>query len=132
MPNKPGPKGPHGKPRIVHGTLRQKAWQAMQIKGRFTLSDLVRVAPPEGSAFRDARGNIRRYVRALTTVGILVEFKCRVAPTTPTSNGEKRWLLVRDLGMQAPIMRSAQVVFDPNAGQMIAAPVIEAGAEHGQ
>jgi hypothetical protein len=128
MPNKPGPKGPHGKPRVVQGTLRQVAWRAMQIKGKFSLGDLVRNALPEGSTAKDPRNNLGRYVKALCAVGVLVEMKRRMAPTSLTSNGEKRWLLVRDLGRKAPVMRTRGVVYDPNSGATLSAPVIETEA----
>ena len=125
--NKPGPKGPHGKPHVRQGTLRQKAWRAMQIKGKFTLSDLVRNAVAVDACAKDPRNNIGRYVKALCTVGVLVEMKRRMVPTVVGSNGEKRWMLVRDLGRQAPVMRSLTEVYDPNSKTVIAA-VIETEA----
>ena len=126
-----GPKGPHGKPHVVQGTLRQKAWLAMQIKGKFTLSDLVRNTVPAGSAAKDPRNNLGRYVAGLLRVGILIEMKRRMAPAAPTSNGEKRWMLVRDVGRKAPIVRfDGSGVFDPNSGQTI--PVITEGAGDGE
>ena len=128
MASKPGPKGPHGKLHVVQGTLRQKAWLAMQIKGKFSLSDLVRNAVGADCKAKDPRNNIGRYVKALTAVGILVEMKRRLAPASPTSNGEKRWMLVRDVGGQAPVARIAGGVYDPNSGQVIGLPVIEAEA----
>lgn len=115
MPNKPGPKHPHGLPHVVHGTLRQKAWRAMQIKGKFTLSDLVRNALAEDSTARDPRNNLGRYVKALTKAGVLVEMPRRAAPASPTSNGEKRWMLMRDLGRMAPVARMHGGVYDPNS-----------------
>lgn len=121
MPNKPGPKGPHGKPHVRQGSLRQVAWRAMQIKGKFSLGDLVRNALPEDSTAKDPRNNLGRYVKALCDVGVLVEMKRRAAPTSLTSNGEKRWLLVRDLGRKAPAMRAQGVVYDPNSDSVITA-----------
>ena len=124
-----GPKGPHGKPHVVQGTLRQKAWLAMQIKGKFTLSDLVRNAVSAESVAKDPRNNIGRYVKALERVGIVSEMKRRMVPTSPTSNGEKRWMLVRDLGRKAPVVRHATEVFDPNSGQVIVASCGDSEAE---
>ncbi len=128
MPNNPLPKTPRPLPRLVQGTLRQVAWRAMQIKGKFSLGDLVRNALPEGCTAKDPRNNLGRYVKALCVVGVLVEMKRRAAPTSQTSNGEKRWLLVRDLGRKAPIMRGLGVVYDPNSGTTLGAPVIETEA----
>lgn len=133
MSRKPGPKGPHGFPHVMQGTLRQKAWQAMQIKRKFSLSDLVRIAVSADSAAKDPRSNIGRYVNALAAAGVLVEMKQRMPPTSLTSNGEKRWMLVRDLGRQAPVARwKIGGVYDPNSDQTIGAPVIEAGDDHGE
>jgi hypothetical protein len=132
MANNPGPKGPLGKSRQQTSPLRQKAWLAMQIKGKFSLSDLVRNAVPDGSTAKDPRNNLGRYLKALTRVGILVEMKRRLTPTAPTSNGEKRWMLVRDLGRVAPVMRSLNQVYDPNAKVLILAPVIDEEAGHAE
>lgn len=129
MANKTGYKNPHGKPHVWRGTLRQKAWLAMQIKGKFTISDLIRNVVTAECTATSPRGNINRYVKALTDVGILVEMKRRVAPTSPTSNGEKRWVLVRDVGRKAPIARMNGSVYDPNSGQIIDLPVIETEAD---
>lgn len=116
---KPGPKGPHGKARSVPGTLRRKAWLAMQIKGKFSLSDICRCVLTGEEGARNPRNNLGRYIASLAAVGILQEMRHRMAPTSPTSNGEKRWLLVRDLGRQAPIRRQNGDVFDPNAGVLL-------------
>lgn len=113
------------KPRVLQGTLRQRAWRAMQIKQKFSLSDLVRNAVPEGSQDRDPRNNIGRYVAALCKAGVLAEMRRRMPPTSLTSNGEKRWVLVRDLGRQAPVVRAGGYVFDPNSQQFVAEPVRE-------
>jgi hypothetical protein len=113
-------------PHVVQGTLRQKAWRAMQIKVKFTLSDLVRSAVPVGSAAKDPRNNIGRYVNALTAAGILMEMKRRTSPASPTSNGEKRWVLVRDLGRLPPVAREKGGVYDPNSKTTIGGPVVQA------
>jgi hypothetical protein len=129
MPNKPGPKHPHGLPHVVQGTLRQKAWRAMQIKGKFTLSDLVRNALAEDSTARDPRNNLGRYVKALTKAGVLVEMPRRAAPASLTSNGEKRWMLMRDLGRLAPVARMHGGVYDPNSEKTFGFCAKEGGSE---
>jgi len=129
--NKPGPKGPHGKPHVARGTLREKAWRAMQIKGKFTLSDLIRIAVGETDAAKDPRNNIGRYVKALTVAGVLIEMQRRAVPTSLTSNGEKRWMLVRDLGRLAPVARTGGGIYDPNSAQTIRpAGVIDSEGSH--
>lgn len=121
------------KPRINNGTLRQKAWRAMQIKHKFTLADLVRNTVPSESSYKDPRNNIWRYVRALTQVGILVEMKRRMPPASGIGIREKRWMLVRDLGRKAPVVRDKGCVFDPNSGAIFGADgVNDEGSGHAQ
>lgn len=119
---KPGPKGPHGHPRVVEKSLRHLAWQAMLSREKFTLSDLCRSALTGTETYRDPRGNIRRYVEFLAHAGVLQEFKHRAPPTSPTSNGEKRWRLAHNLGQKAPVQRKNGDLYDPNSGSTIAAP----------
>lgn len=129
---KPGPKAPHGKPRVLQGTIRQKAWRAMQIKGKFTLSDLCRAVLTGEEAGADPGNNIGRYIQELLAVGILAEMPRRAPPTTPRSQGKKRWLLVKDLGRAAPVARRNGDVFDPNAGQILPRPVSQEGPSDGE
>ncbi|MEY4591519.1 MAG: hypothetical protein RIR18_414 [Pseudomonadota bacterium] len=91
----------------------------MQIKGKFTLSDLLRNIVSQDNAGKDPRNNINRYVNALASVGILMEMKRRAAPASLTSNGEKRWMLIRDVGRKAPVARSLGHVYDPNSQTVI-------------
>lgn len=120
------------KPRVVHGTQRQKIWRAMQIKGgKFSLADLCRCVLTGTETAKNPRNSVSRYVAGLAKVGIVIEMKRRMAPTSPTSNGEKRWLLVRDLGRQAPVIRPNGDVYDPNSGEIIPR-VSEAEAGHDQ
>lgn len=129
---KSGPKGPHGHPRVLQGTIRQKAWRAMQIKGKFTLSDLCRAALTGEEAGADPGNNIGRYIKELLAVGILAEMPRRAPPTTPRSQGKKRWLLIKDVGRAAPVVRRGGDVFDPNAARILARPVSQEGAGDGE
>jgi hypothetical protein len=45
----------------------------------------------------------------------------RVAGTAPTSNGHKRYQVIRNNGRLAPVVRqAAREVFDPNSGEVFA------------
>ena len=121
----PGMPGSSTRPRILPGTLRQKAWLAMQIKRRFSLSDLVRNALPSGGTARAPRDNIGRYVRALCRVGVLVEMK-----RVDAGREGLRWALVRDLGRRAPVARINGEVLDPNSGEVLVAGAAGAEACH--
>ncbi len=127
MPNR----GPNAKVRIVLGTQRTKIWRAMQIKGgKFSIADLCRCVLTGNEPVKNPRNSISRYVGALAKVGILVEMKRRLPPTSPTSNGEKRWFLVRDLGRHAPVVRNNGDVYDPNSDSLIPIPVTDQEAGH--
>ena len=98
--------------RVVAGGLRSKAWHAMRILQKFSLGDLAKHCAVGGEA--DAAGNLGKYVRALTRAGYLTELR-REPGTAPTSNGFKRWLMVRDSGPQAPVWNQAgKTVTDAN------------------
>lgn len=105
--------------RTCAGPQRQKAWRAMQIKGKFSLPDLCRCVLTGQETAKDPRHTLRVYVIGLAKVGILSEMKKRQGSANPLSRGDKRWLLVRDLGRQAPVVRSNGEVFDPNASEVI-------------
>ena len=124
MPNK-APR----KPRVVEGTQRQKVWLAMQIKGKFCLSDLCRCVLTGAETAKFPRNNISCYVKSLSKVGVLVQMKRRMAQS---ANIEKRWLLVRDLGRKAPVVCPNGDVYDPNSGNMLPRSVTEAEDSHEQ
>ena len=109
-----GPSGPNRKTRVFEGTIRAKAWRAMRIKGKFGLEDLGRSVLDGSEAGCEPLDNIRKYVLALHKAGYIIEMKRRIPGTAPTSNGRKRWMLVRDTGPKAPIARQNGEVWDQN------------------
>jgi len=118
--------------RLVQGTQRSKIWRAIQIKGKFCLSDLCRCVLTGTETAQNPRNSVGRYVAGLAKVRIVIELPRRKAPASPTSNGEKRWLLVRDVGRKAPVLRPNGDVYDPNSDSIIPLPVIEMEAGHDQ
>lgn len=110
-----GPAGcEYRKARVVDGTIRTKAWRAMRIKGKFSLEDLGRAVLDGSEAGKEPLENIRKYVIGLQKTGYLIEMKRRVPGSAPTSNGSKRWMLSRDTGPLAPIIRKGETVWDQN------------------
>lgn len=98
--------------RVIAGGLRLKAWRAMRILQKFSIGDLLTHCVNGTEA--DATGNVGKYVRALTLAGYLTELR-RAPGTSVTSNGFKRWLLVRDSGPAAPVWnQAAKAVTDAN------------------
>lgn len=97
------------------GTLRQRAWNAMRMGGAFTIGDLV-MAGCDGSE-KSAASNLQRYLKSLVRAGYVAELPVRARGTKQTSNGFKRYRLLRDTGPVAPVWRpSKHDLFDHNLG----------------
>lgn len=96
-------------------TLRQRAWNTMRISSSFSISDLI-VAAASGSE-RNAENNLQLYCRKLASAGYLAELPVRQAGTRLTSNGFKRYRLLKDTGNIAPVWRpKKRELFDHNLG----------------
>lgn len=112
---KAGPSGPHTAKaaRPLPDTLRQRAWNAMRMSGTFTIGDLAIAASRETDKVPEI--NIQKWIWALCRAGIVVELPTRTRGTAPTSNGFKRFRLLKDSGPIAPIYRPAhRTVYDHN------------------
>lgn len=97
-------------------TLRVRCWRALRQLQKATVPDLVQLA--ERGDERDGVGNARRYVNALVASGHVVVMARREPGTAPSSNGFKRYLLVRNTGPKAPVWRMRRgEVYDPNTGE---------------
>lgn len=113
-----GPCRPHSGRRKANrkATLRDKAWRAMRALGKFTIGDLLELTEASG---RDPHSNLGRYLRALVAAGYLAELKWRDPGSARTSNGFKRYRLLRDSGLQAPrISQARKEVYDPNTQEV--------------
>lgn len=96
-------------------TLRQRAWNAMRMGGAFTIGDLVMVAAKGKEV--DADGNLRRWLKLLVRAGYLTELPVRAKSTKLTSNGFKRFRLIKNTGPVAPVWRPKKGdLFDHNLG----------------
>lgn len=96
--------------------LRVRAWWVMREVSSFNLAELLAIVANGDE--RDAASNLGHYLRALTRAGIIVETG-REKPASPTSNGAKRWRLLKmhSSGPKAPVHRaSTNEVYDPNTG----------------
>lgn len=109
---KSGPNGPLNlaavrRPRRT--TQRDRLWSAMRILKKFTLGEILTLAG-DGS-----ESNAQHYIAALAGAGYLRQMHRRERGTSLTSNGFKRWQLIRDTGPAAPIWRKQRgELFDPN------------------
>lgn len=115
-----GPKGPTGKPKPRPDGLRDRAWRLLRIRRKGSVPELVGLLLNADSQTEDterAQNNLNKYLRQLYLAGYLTEMR-REAPTALTSNGAKRFLLVRDTGPLPPIPQpAAKTVFDQNEGK---------------
>lgn len=113
-------KSGQGTPRSRQKTrgLRERAWWLMRDAKRFTLPILLDTLAGEHD--RSAGSNLGKYVRALEQCGVLRRMRRRVSGITLQSNGHVIWMLVRDLGRQAPVWRPrSKTLFDPNSGEVL-------------
>lgn len=108
------------RPRTVTRGLRQRAWWVMRARRvPFSLPDLL-CTLADGSE-KDAASNLGRYLTALARSGFLRQMDNRQPGQAKHSNGHKRYLLARNNGRLAPVVRqSAGEVFDPNSGEVFA------------
>lgn len=115
-----GPKGPTGKPKTRANGLRDRAWRVLRIRRKASVPELVGLlldADKGDMAVQRAQNNLNKYLLQLARAGYLVEMR-REAPQSPTSNGAKRFLLVRDTGSLPPIPQpKIGKVFDQNEGK---------------
>lgn len=100
-------------PRTVTLGLRQRAWWVMRKRKSFTLAELL--STQANGTERDAAGNLRKYLKALTDAGIVQVEAERKPGVALTSNGFHRYQLIIDKGRKAPVWRAkTNTVFDPN------------------
>ncbi|MGH1355345.1 MAG: hypothetical protein ACRBBS_09725 [Thalassovita sp.] len=111
-----GPSGPSGTIPRPKNTFRQRAWRSMRFRTQFTIGNLVTDAG-NGDEDRE-RENAMRYVRQLRSAGIVAELPRRVKGTAIGSNGYKQFILLRDLGPDAPAFRAKKnAIHDFKSGE---------------
>ena len=128
---KSGPKGPfNGLAKQRPGTLRERAWKALRIARKATLAELAEVARTTDDGDGDdvkVIDNLRKYLKALSRVGLVSQLPVKQQGFAPTSNGFVRYALTaagERLGPLAPIVGKAFVI-DPNARTRIPYPATE-------
>ncbi|MGE4527983.1 MAG: hypothetical protein AB7D00_06410 [Rhodospirillaceae bacterium] len=111
-----GPKGPltQSYRRARRTTLRDRLWAALRVRRKASIPELLELASNGEAA---ALSLAQKYTSALCRSGHLRELR-RDPGTAPTSNGFKRFALIRDTGPEAPLVRvRAREVYDPNTGE---------------
>ncbi len=112
-----GPRGLHtGVRRPAQDTLRARLWRALRLKRKASLPELLTLAA-RGSE-RAAERNAWMYLRALHSAGYIQKLPSRAPGTHPNSRGHIKWLVIRDTGPRAPIVRRRhREMVDPNTGE---------------
>ncbi|WOF75343.1 hypothetical protein QMT40_003014 [Parvibaculaceae bacterium PLY_AMNH_Bact1] len=128
-----GPQGPlTGERKPQRTTLRSRVWKALRLKKRATLGELIAYAALEDTDDQNALRNASRYIRGLRAAGVVKKLARREPGTAPTSNGHHVYLLVDDLGPEAPYLRrNGTTLCNPNTGEEIEvddAPLARGGA----
>lgn len=94
-------------------TLRARVWRLMQLTPKFTVNEIKSLVS-DGNE-KAAENNIQKYVRALVKSGYIREMPKRLRGSVPTSNGYKQYLLIKNTGPKAPVLRNdKRQIFDQN------------------
>lgn len=113
--------GPKGCGTVQHikrqGSMRTRLWRSMRILGVFTIDDLIELAH---EAEKNPYENTQKYVRALSRAGYLYKYPVNLPGVSITSNGHKRFRLIKNTGPEAPTIKDGGTLFDPNTKERIA------------
>lgn len=105
------------RPRTATRGLRQRAWWVIRARKIVTLPELLSTLVESGE--KGAASNLSSYLGPLVKVGFLAVMKQRAPGSAITSNGHRRYQMIRDNGRLAPVIRQKdRVVFDPNTGEV--------------
>lgn len=98
---------------VQRNCLLQRAWAAMRLQKVFTIPDIMLLAGEQKDY-----DTIQSYVSRLAKAGYVAEMQARVPGTSLTSNGYKKWRLVRDTGENMPrYVPFARYLRDGNTGE---------------
>jgi hypothetical protein len=125
-PIKSGPRGHltgrHRRPK--RRTIQDRIWAALRIRQKASVPELIELAATEGAA--PTVSHIQRYLKALVGAGYLRELPRREPGTAQTSNGFKRYQLLRDTGPIAPrYSGKTRSVIDANTDEVISTEVVK-------
>ena len=105
-------------PQRLDPGLRGRCWWLMRQVGTFTIHQLLETYA-DGTE-KEPHANIGFYLRRLEAHGVVERLERRQPGAAASSNGFIIWQLKRNLGALAPVWRrQQQVLWDPNAGQIV-------------
>lgn len=98
-------------------SFRQRAWNAMRMSVTFTIGELIIAAASDD---KDPESNLINYLLFLRRVGYVAELPVRQNGTRMTSNGFKRFRLLKDTGPIAPALRmKKRAIWDFNLSALV-------------
>ena len=113
-----GARAAYNKNRTVKDSLRNRLWKLIRLQKKFTVNELLNIATNGDE--KDPKGNTRKYLKTLIAAGYIQESFRRVKGEAKTSNGFKQYVLVKDNGNKAPVLRrNRNEVYDPNNGEVV-------------
>lgn len=99
----PKPGGGRRKSRVFETTaFRQRAWKAIRILNKATVSEILQCAMIEGEDDRKCRASARLLLRQLCNAGYVAKMPRRRRSQTSTSNGDVIYYLLRNTGALCP------------------------------
>ena len=112
-----GPTKGYLKQHVHRHSLRERVWRLIRLKRKFSIKDLLSIVL--NGTEKDPESNIQRYLKALSRTHYISELKMREAGNVKQSNGFKRYVLIKDTGNKAPLLRmQSKEVYDPNTGEI--------------
>jgi len=104
-------------PKANGDAFRDDLWKAFRFKKKASLRELIEVVDKHGVVKVDTLA--AAWMKALIGAGVAVLLPVRERGFAPTSNGFKRYALLRDLGPKPP-KPAADFLLDQNTGERIA------------
>lgn len=113
-----GPSGQYNRNRHSQDTLRSRIWRLILLNRKVTISEMVGLTINGNE--KNPVNNIQQYVRALVKGGYLREMPRRLKGLSETSNGFKQFMLIKNNGRLAPVLRNnKKELYDPNTGDSV-------------
>lgn len=113
-----GPQGQYNRTKRATNTLRSRIWRLILLNKKVNIQEMICLAA-DGEE-KAPVSNIQKYVRALVKCGYLCEMPRRIKGGSATSNGFKQYMLLKETGRIAPVLRNdKRQIYDPNTDEVL-------------
>lgn len=111
---KSGPKKPHGFVARQPAPFREALWKVLRMEEASTIPEMLALIPDNALGTNPVK-SAHEYLRRLTAAGYVSRMKWREPGTAVTSNGFKRYRLIKDTGPKVPFWSPKHdSLIDPN------------------